>query len=173
MYLPNNRSSRISPHRMGQVWEKMPRYIGRHSNTDGQRPYGGRAHNGWGWRASQRVPNAIKSDGEDTTRLERQTKEKRLPRKASLSNWMPNKQLLGEGPKKQEDPARRKKIERLMKGKCYRCGEGHQTDQCSQKLQCQRRSAKPSATPRPSRFRSIWQRDKNSHQSCSFGQDWR
>ena len=36
-------------------------------------------------------------------------------------------------PKKQEDPARRKEIERLMKGKCYPCGENHQTDQCSQK----------------------------------------
>ena len=36
-------------------------------------------------------------------------------------------------PKKQEDSARRKEIERLMKGKCYRCGEGHPTDQCSQK----------------------------------------
>ena len=36
-------------------------------------------------------------------------------------------------PKKQEDPARRKEIERLMKGKCYRCGEGYPTDQYSQK----------------------------------------
>ena len=36
-------------------------------------------------------------------------------------------------PKKQEDPTRSKEIERLMKGKCYRCGEGHLTDQCSQK----------------------------------------
>ena len=36
-------------------------------------------------------------------------------------------------PKKQEEPARRKEIERLMKGKCYRCGEGHPTDQCLQK----------------------------------------
>ena len=36
-------------------------------------------------------------------------------------------------PKKKEDPARRKEIERLMKGKCYRCWENHQTDQCSQK----------------------------------------
>ena len=32
-----------------------------------------------------------------------------------------------------DDPVRRKEIERLMKGKCYRYGEGHQTDQCSQK----------------------------------------
>ena len=30
-------------------------------------------------------------------------------------------------PKKQ-DQARRKKIERLMKGTCYRCGERHQAD---------------------------------------------
>ena len=35
--------------------------------------------------------------------------------------------------KRTDDPVRRKEIERLMKGKCYRCGEGHQTDQCSQK----------------------------------------
>ena len=32
-----------------------------------------------------------------------------------------------------DDPVRRKKIKRLMKGKCYRCREGHHTDQCSQK----------------------------------------
>ena len=38
-----------------------------------------------------------------------------------------------EQPKKAEDPARRKEIERLMKVKCYRCGENHQTDQCLQK----------------------------------------
>ena len=36
-------------------------------------------------------------------------------------------------PRKQEPE---KEIERLMKGKCYRCGEGHQTDQCSQKGSC-------------------------------------
>ena len=36
-------------------------------------------------------------------------------------------------PKKPEDPARRKEIERLMKGKCYCFGESHQTNQCSQK----------------------------------------
>ena len=36
-------------------------------------------------------------------------------------------------PKKPEDPAQRKEIERLMKGKCYRCGDSHQTDQCLQK----------------------------------------
>ena len=35
--------------------------------------------------------------------------------------------------KQTDDPVRRKEIERLMKGKCYRCREGHQTDQCSQK----------------------------------------
>ena len=35
--------------------------------------------------------------------------------------------------KRTNDPVRRKEIERLMKGKYYRCGEGHQTDQCSQK----------------------------------------
>ena len=35
--------------------------------------------------------------------------------------------------KSTNDPVRRKEIERLMKGKCYRCGEGHQTNQCSQK----------------------------------------
>ena len=36
-------------------------------------------------------------------------------------------------PKRTDDPVRRKEIERLMKGKCYQCGEGHQTDQCSLK----------------------------------------
>ena len=35
--------------------------------------------------------------------------------------------------KRTDDPVPCKEIERLMKGKCYRCGEGHQTDQCSQK----------------------------------------
>ena len=35
--------------------------------------------------------------------------------------------------KRTDDPVWHKEIERPMKGKCYRCGEGHQTDQCSQK----------------------------------------
>ena len=35
--------------------------------------------------------------------------------------------------KRTDDPVRRKEMERLMKGKCYRCGEGQQTDQCFQK----------------------------------------
>ena len=35
--------------------------------------------------------------------------------------------------KRTDDPVRHKEIEHLMKGKCYRCGEGHQTDSCSQK----------------------------------------
>ena len=35
--------------------------------------------------------------------------------------------------KRTDNPVRRKEIERLMKGKCYRCGEGHRTDQCGQK----------------------------------------
>ena len=30
--------------------------------------------------------------------------------------------------KRTDDPVWRKEIKRLMKGKCYRCGEGHQTD---------------------------------------------
>ena len=36
-------------------------------------------------------------------------------------------------PKKPENHAQRKEIEMLMKGKCYRCKESHQTVQCSQK----------------------------------------
>ena len=36
--------------------------------------------------------------------------------------------------KRTDNPVQRKEIERLMKGKCYRCGEGHETDQCSQKV---------------------------------------
>ncbi len=38
-----------------------------------------------------------------------------------------------------DDPQRRKEIENIMKGKCYRCGEAHQTDKCptkGQKINC-------------------------------------
>ena len=35
--------------------------------------------------------------------------------------------------KRTDDPVRRKEIEHLMKGKCYRCGEGQPMDQGSQK----------------------------------------
>ena len=35
--------------------------------------------------------------------------------------------------KRPDDPVQRKEIERLMKGKSYRCGEGHPVDQGSQK----------------------------------------
>ena len=35
--------------------------------------------------------------------------------------------------RKPDNPARRREIDKLMKDKCFRCGEGHLTDQCSQK----------------------------------------
>ena len=33
-----------------------------------------------------------------------------------------------------DDPIRRKEIEKLMKGKCYKCGDNHSTDACNQKF---------------------------------------
>ena len=53
---------------MGKVVTEMPRHRSRHINTDGQRRNSGRPHHGRGRGTGQGVPDAVKSDGENTTR---------------------------------------------------------------------------------------------------------
>ena len=45
----------------------------------------------------------------------------------------PKSQGGNQGSRPNQDPARKAAIEKLMKGKCYRCGEGHTTDTCPTK----------------------------------------
>ena len=49
------------------------------------------------------------------------------------------KQNTSQNKRPNEDPARKAAIEKIMKGKCYRCGEPHATDTCNtkgQKINC-------------------------------------